>query len=103
MILVITQAFQVRIKLKLVILTNFIFEGDLAKPLDFSFLLQTVIRPIFQEGIWQIFDGQFEYYNGLTLSRDFIELTHVTGFIKYLYLIKMFIFINAKKVHSFLL
>ena len=48
-------------------------------------------------------DGQFKFDNGLTLSRDFIELTHVTGFIKYLYLIKMFIFINAKKVHSFLL
>ena len=48
-------------------------------------------------------DGQFEFDNALTLSRDFIELTQVTCFIKYLYLIKMFIFINSKKVHLFLL
>ena len=48
-------------------------------------------------------DRQFQFDNALTKGQDFIELIQVTCFIKYLYLIKMFVFINAKKVHSFLL
>ena len=45
----------------------------------------------------------YECDNHLGLTKAFTELNHMTSLIKYLLLIKMFIFINATKVHSFLL
>ena len=48
-------------------------------------------------------DEQFGSDNHLGLTKGFIELRQITGFIKYLNLLKIFIFINAKKVWSFLL
>ena len=43
-------------------------------------------------------DEQFETDNHLGLTKDFIKLSQITSFIKYLILLKIFIFINAKKV-----
>ena len=101
-ILVIIQVFQVQIKLNLIILIIFyFFYFFILLFFYFVLLLQAVIRPIFKQGVWKLSDGWFEYDNRLSLISGFIELRHVTGFIKCLYLIKMFIFINAKKVHSF--
>ena len=48
-------------------------------------------------------DEQFETDNHLGLTKDFIELSQITSFIKYLILLKIFIFINATKDWSFLL
>ena len=50
-----------------------------------------------------MWDERFQYDNHLRLTKAVIELSHMTSFIKYLLLIKMFMFINATKVHSFLL
>ena len=50
-----------------------------------------------------MWDEPFEYDNHLGVTKAGIELSHMTSFIKYLLLIKMFIFINATKVHPFLL
>ena len=58
----------------------------------------TLTAAIFNQGVWKMWVERFECDNHLGLTKAFTELNHMTSLIKYLLLIKMFIFINATKV-----
>ena len=99
--------FQVQIKLTLIILTQFLYFWRICcNTLGFCSILtscDTLTRAIFHQGVWKMWVEWYECDNHLGLTKAFTVLNHMTSLIKCLLLIKMFIFINATKVHSFLL